>query len=313
MLIFFLFLAVFVLIVAAVSIRIVGPYEKGVIERLGRYHRTAEPGLTLIVPFIDKMRKVDMREQVVDVPPQEVITRDNVVVTVDAVVFYEATDPIKLIYNVANFFDAATKLAQTNLRNVIGEMELDQALTSRDIINAKLREVLDDATDKWGVRIVRVEIKRIDPPADVTQAMHRQMKAEREKRANILEAEGLRQAQILQAEGMRQSTILEAEGQAEAVRRVADAQRYKLETEAIGQAEAINKVFSAIKDANPDDKLIAIQYLEALKVVADGQASKIYLPYEATGILATLGGIGDLLRDSDSGDGDETSGSASSA
>ncbi|MCP4168042.1 MAG: SPFH/Band 7/PHB domain protein [Chloroflexi bacterium] len=297
-LIFFVVLAVFVLIVAAASIRIIAPYEKGVIERLGRYRRTASPGLTLIVPFIDRMRKVDMREQIVDVPPQEVITKDNVGVTVDAIVFYEATDPVKLVYNVADFFSAATKLAQTNLRNVIGEMELDQALTSRDNINTKLREVLDDATDKWGTRVVRVEIKRIDPPADITQAMHRQMKAEREKRANILEAEGNRQAQILEAEGVKRSTVLRAEGEAEAVRRVAEAERYRLETEAQGESDAINLVYGAIKAAEPDDKLIAIQYLESLKVVADGQASKIYLPYEATGILSTIGGIGDLLKDS---------------
>ena len=303
---FFILLALFVLIVGAASIKIVSPYEKGVVERLGRYIRTANPGLTIIVPFIDKMRKVDMREQVVDVPPQEVITRDNVVVTVDAIVFYEATDPVKLVYNVANFFDAATKLAQTNLRNVIGEMELDEALTSREIINAKLREVLDDATDKWGVRVVRVEIKRIDPPADVTQAMHRQMKAEREKRANILEAEGFRQAKILEAEGLRQSKILEAEGEAEAVRRIADAQRYKLETEAQGQAVAVQRVFDAIKEARPDDKLIAIQYLETLKVVADGQATKLYLPYEASGILGALGGIGELFQDKRGG-GDDAS------
>ena len=293
---FFIFLALFVLIVGAMGIRIVAPYEKGVIERLGRYIRTAEPGLTIIVPFIDKMRKVDMREQVVDVPPQEVITRDNVVVTVDAVVFYEATDPVKLVYNVANFFEAATKLAQTNLRNVIGEMELDDALTSREYINSKLRQVLDDATDKWGVRVVRVEIKRIDPPADVTQAMHRQMKAEREKRANILEAEGFRQAKILEAEGLRQSKILEAEGEAEAVKRIADAQRYKLETEAQGQAVAVQRVFDAIKAAQPDEKLIAIQYLEALKTIANGQATKLYLPYEATGVLGALGGIGELFQ-----------------
>ncbi len=294
---FFILLAFFVLIVGASSIKIVSPYEKGVVERLGRYVRTANPGLTIIVPFIDKMRKIDMREQVVDIQPQEVITRDNVVVTVDAVVFYEATDPVKLVYNVADFFDAATKLAQTNLRNVIGEMELDEALTSREVINTKLREVLDDATDKWGVRVVRVEIKRIDPPGDVTEAMHRQMKAEREKRANILEAEGFRQAKILEAEGVRQSKILEAEGEAEAIRRIADAQRYKLEIEAQGQAVAVQRVFDAIKEAKPDDKLIAIQYLETLKVVADGQATKLYLPYEASGILGALGGIGELFQD----------------
>ncbi|RME82064.1 MAG: SPFH/Band 7/PHB domain protein [Caldilineae bacterium] len=295
---FFLFLTIFVLIVAAASIRIISPYQKGVVERLGRYHRTAQPGLTLIVPIFDRMIKVDMREQVVDVPPQEVITKDNVVVTVDAIVFYEATDPVKLVYNVADFFGAATKLAQTNLRNVIGEMELDQALTSREIINARLREVLDDATDKWGTRIVRVEIKRIDPPADVTQAMHQQMKAEREKRANILAAEGTRQARILEAEGVRQSTILKAEGEAEAIRRVAEAQRFKFQTEAEGQAEAISSIYTAIREANPDDKLIAIQYLEALKAVADGQASKIYLPYEASGILGALAGIGGIFQDS---------------
>lgn len=299
---FLIVLAVFILVVAVLAIRIISPYQKGVVERLGRYVRTAQPGLTLIIPFLDTLRKVDMREQVVDVPPQEVITKDNVVVTVDAIVFYEATDPVKLVYNVADFFGAATKLAQTNLRNVIGEMELDQALTSRETINTKLREVLDDATDKWGVRIVRVEIKRIDPPADVTQAMHRQMKAEREKRANILEAEGFRQAKILEAEGQRQSTILRAEGEAEAVRRVADAEKFRLHTEATGQGQAITTVYAAIKNAQPDDKLIAIQYLEALKVMADGQSSKVFLPYEASGVLGALGGIKELFKENGTGE-----------
>ena len=279
-------LALFVFVVAIASIRIVQPYQKGVIERLGRYLRTVQPGLTLIIPFVDSIQKVDMREQVVDVPPQEVITKDNVVVTVDAIVYFEATDPVKLVYNVADFYNAATKLAQTNLRNVIGELELDTALTSRDHINTKLREVLDEATDKWGVRVVRVEIKRIDPPADITQSMHQQMKAEREKRAAILESEGDRQSQILSAEG-----------QAEAVKRVADAERYKLEVEATGQGNAITTVFNAIKDAEPDDKLIAIQYLETLKVMADGEATKIFLPYEATGVLGALGGVKELLND----------------
>jgi regulator of protease activity HflC (stomatin/prohibitin superfamily) len=281
-------LAVLVFIFAITGVKIVSPYEKGVVERLGRYTRTAQPGLTLIIPFLDMIRKVDMREQVVDVPPQEVITKDNVVVTVDAIVYFEATDPVKLVYNVADFYNAATKLAQTNLRNVVGEMELDQALTSRDRINAKLREVLDDATDKWGVRIVRVEIKRIDPPADVTQAMHRQMKAEREKRA-----------QILDAEGSRQAAILDAEGKAEAVRRVADAERYKLEAEAQGESEAITIVFNAIRAAQPDDKLIAIRYLDALTEIANGTSSKVFLPYEASGMLGALGGIKELFNKTD--------------
>lgn len=288
MLSFLIVVAVVIFILALTGIRIVTPYEKGVIERLGRYLRTAEPGLTLIVPFVDTLRKVDMREQVVDVQPQEVITKDNVVVTVDAIVYYEATDPVKLTYNVADFYSAATKLAQTNLRNVIGETELDQALTSRDMINTKLREVLDDATDKWGVRIVRVEIKRIDPPVDVTESMHRQMKAERERRAAILEAEGLRQARILAAEG-----------EAEAVRRVAEAERYKIEAEATGQSNAITIVYSAITNANPDDKLIAIQYLEALKAMANGSATKVFLPYEASGVLGALGGIKELFNEKD--------------
>lgn len=283
-------LALFVFIVAVSSIRIVQPYQKGVVERLGRYQRTAQPGLTLIVPFVDSIKKEDMREQVVDVAPQEVITKDNVVVTVDAIVYFEATDPVKLVYNVADFYNAATKLAQTNLRNVVGEMELDSALTSRDHINTKLREVLDDATDKWGVRVVRVEIKRIDPPADVTQSMHQQMKAEREKRAAILDADGERQAQILRAEG-----------EAEAVKRVADAERYKREVEAIGQGIAITTVFNAIKDAEPDDKLIAIQYLEALKVIADGESSKVFLPYEASGVLGALGGVKELFNEQTNG------------
>jgi regulator of protease activity HflC (stomatin/prohibitin superfamily) len=192
---------------------------------------------------------------------------------------------VKLTYNVVDFYNAATKLAQTNLRNVIGETELDEALTSREMINAKLRDALDEATDKWGVRVVRVEIKRIDPPADVMAAMHQQMKAEREKRAHILEAEGLRQARIL-----------EADGEAEAVRRVADAQRYKLEVEAAGEANAITTVFRAISDAEPDDKLIAIQYLDALKTIANGTASKVFVPYEATGVLGALGGIHEIFK-----------------
>ncbi len=279
-------LAAFLFIIALTGLRIVNPHEKGVIERLGRYHHTAQPGLNFLMPILDSMRKVDMREQVVDVQPQEVITKDNVVVTVDAIIYYEATDPVKLSYNVADFYGAATKLAQTNLRNVVGETELDEALTSRDMINAKLREVLDDATDKWGVRIVRVEIKRIDPPVDVTQAMHRQMKAEREKRA-----------QILEAEGQRQSRVLEAEGEAESVRLVADAERYKREVEAAGQANAITTVFSAIRNANPDDKLIAIQYLDSLKAISNGSANKVFIPYEAMGILGALGGIQELFKD----------------
>ncbi len=268
------------------SIRIIPPYQRAVIERLGRFHRTADPGLNLLLPVMDRMQRVDMREQVVDVPPQAVITKDNVAVEVDAVIYHEATDPAKLIYNVENFILAVVKLAQTNLRNVVGDMELDQALTSRDVINTTLREVLDVATDKWGVRVVRVEIQRIEPPTDVTNAMHQQMKAERERRAQITEAEGSRAA-----------AILKAEGEAQAVRLGAEAKRFRLETEAEGESNAITVVFNAIRNANPDDRLIAIRYLDALENIAAGEANKIFIPYEASGILAALGGIKEIFAE----------------
>jgi regulator of protease activity HflC (stomatin/prohibitin superfamily) len=282
---------------ALAGIRIVRPYEKGLIERLGKFQRTADSGLTIIVPVIDKMTKVDMRENVVDVPPQEVITKDNVVVTVDAVVYYEATDPVKLVYNVANFYVAATKLAQTNLRNVIGEMQLDESLTSREQINAALRQILDDATDKWGVRIVRVELQRIEPPVDVTEAMHRQMKAERTRRAVILEADGDKQAAITRAEGSKQSAILEAEGQAEAIKRVAEADKFQKLTVAEGEALAIKSVFGAIHEGDPTTDLIAIRYLEALQAIANGPANKVFLPMEVSGIMGSIGGIAELFRE----------------
>ena len=192
-------LAALLFIWMAVGIKIIRPYQKGVVEQLGRYKATYDPGLKFVIPIIQSVTKVDMRERVVDVPPQEVITKDNVTVTVDAVIYYEPTDPQRLIYNVANFVMAITKLAQTNLRNVIGDMSLDAALTSRDTVNVSLREVLDDATDKWGVRVVRVEIQRIDPPADVMDAMHEQMKAERTRRAVVTEADGVKQAEITRA------------------------------------------------------------------------------------------------------------------
>jgi regulator of protease activity HflC (stomatin/prohibitin superfamily) len=276
---------------------IIRPYQKGIVERLGRYQRTVDSGLTIIIPFFEKIIKVDMREQVVDVPPQAVITKDNVAVEVDAVVYYEVTDPVKVMYNISNFYIAATKLAQTNLRNLIGDLALDESLTSREKINHALREVLDDATDKWGARVTRVELQRIEPPSDVTQAMHRQMKAERERRAVILEAEGTKTSAILKAEGQKQAQILEAEGQAEAIKRVADADKYQKLTVAMGEAQAIETVFGAIHNGKPTNDLIAIKYLEALQKVADGQATKIFLPMETTGILGSIAGVGELFKE----------------
>jgi len=288
---------IIIFVVAVTGMRVIRPFERGLVERLGKYQRTVGSGLRLIIPIVERLLKVDMREQVVDVPPQEVITKDNVAVTVDAVVYYEATDPVKLKYNVVNFTLAAVKLAQTNLRNVVGEMALDECLTARGTINAKLRAVLDDATDKWGVRIVRVEIQRIEPPADVTEAMHRQMKAERDRRAKILEADGDKQASITRAEGSRQAAILQAEGQAEAIQKVATAEKFRLTTVADGEAQAVTKVYNAIHEGRPTADLIAIKYLEALGQVADGKATKIFLPMETSGILGSLGGIGEIFRD----------------
>jgi regulator of protease activity HflC (stomatin/prohibitin superfamily) len=301
--------ALFIILVVYVlsGVRIVRPYQRGVVERLGKYRETVDPGLRIIVPLVDKLRLVDMRETVVDVPPQEVITKDNVVVSVDAVVYFEPTDPRNLLYNVANFMLAITKLAQTNLRNLVGDMQLDEALTSRDSINTSLRNILDDATDKWGVRVVRVEIQRIDPPVDVMNSMHEQMKAERtrravvttadgEKQAAITRAQGEQQAAILRADGVRQSQVLEAQGQADAVRALADAERYRQEITAEGESAAIRAVFQAIHDGNPTNDLVAIKYLEALASIANGTATKIFLPADMAGVMGSIAGVGELFR-----------------
>ena len=230
-----LFIVLFIALVSlARAARIVKQYEKGLVLRLGKYKATADSGLTFLVPVIEDMVKVDMRERVINVDPQKVITKDNVSVTVDAVIYYRISDPVKATFEVQNFAYAATTLAQTNLRNLIGDKSLDETLTARDLINANLRAVLDEATNTWGVKVTRVEVQKIDPPADITEAMSRQMKAERDKRANILEAEGVKQAQILQAEGVRQSEILRAEGDAQA--RI---------TRATAEAKAIEMVSNA--------------------------------------------------------------------
>ncbi len=307
-------LAFFIFLYVTAGVRIVRPYQRGVIERLGKYRETVDPGLRIIYPFVEKIRVVDMREQVVDVPPQEVITEDNVVVSVDAVVYYEPTDPQRLLYNVANFILAVTKLAQTNLRNLIGDMDLDAALTSREMINTELRQILDDATDKWGVRVVRVEIQRIDPPPDVMHAMHEQMKAERTRRAVVTEADGAReaaiaraegekQAAILTAQGRRESQILQAEGEAEATRKVAEAEQYRQQTVAQGEADAIRSVYQSIHDGRPTEDLIAIKYLETLAEIADGRATKIFLPAEMSGVMGSLAGVAELFNGQGPSDG----------
>ncbi len=297
----------FVLFLFVLSgVKIIRPYERGLVERLGKYHGTNEPGLRLIIPFVERMVRVDMRERVVDVPPQEVITSDNVVVSVDAVIYYEATDPQKLAYNVVDFYLAITKLAQTNLRNVVGDMQLDEALTSRDTINTRLRAILDDATDKWGTRVVRVEIQRIDPPPDVMAAMHEQMKAERTRRAVVTQAsgereaaiavaEGEKQAAILNAEGLKTANVLTAEGEAEAVRVNAEAEKFRQRLVAEGEAQAIKAVYQAIHDGKPTADLLAVKYLESLQYIADGQATKIFFPVEATALVGAVGGLAEVI------------------
>jgi regulator of protease activity HflC (stomatin/prohibitin superfamily) len=306
-------IAVVGLAVLVAAVKIVRPYQRGLVERLGKYKTTKEPGLQLIVPFIETMQLIDMREQVVDVPPQEVITADNVVVSVDAVVYYEATDPQRLVYNVADFFTAITKLAQTNLRNLIGDLELDKALTSRDTINTQLREVLDDATDKWGVRVVRVEIQRIDPPPEVVSAMHAQMRAERDRRATVTEAQGYREAAIaradgekqsavLAAEGRKQSAILDAEGDAQAIELRANADKLRLAALGEGEGAAALARLTGIKDAGADQNVLTVEYLQALAKIGDGRATKLVIPAEFSGLLGTVAALGQALGGDDASD-----------
>ncbi len=282
--------------------RIIRPFETGLVERLGKFNREASSGLNIVIPGLERIIIVDMREQVIDVPPQEVITKDNVTITVDAVIYYEPTDPKKLVYNVGDFITAATKLAQTNLRNVVGDLELDAALTSRETINTSLKLILDEATDKWGTRVVRVEIQRIDPPQDVQDAMNKVMKAERDRRAVVTEAEGEKRAAILTAEGRKESQVLDATGEAEALKQVADAQKYEKIAIAEGEAEAIEKVFDAIHKGDPTNDLIAIKYLESLEKVANGKATKIFLPADLSATLGSIGAVAELFKDDDAKD-----------
>jgi regulator of protease activity HflC (stomatin/prohibitin superfamily) len=269
-------LAIFVIVVLLRAIRIVPQAYAGVVERLGRYHKTLQPGLNLLVPFIDRLRPlVDMREQVVSFPPQPVITEDNLVVSIDTVIYFQVTDARAATYEIANYLAGVEQLTVTTLRNVVGGLNLEQALTSRDNINGQLRVVLDEATGKWGLRVNRVELKAIDPPASIKDSMEKQMRAERDRRAVILTAEGTKQSQILEAEGARQSAILKAEG---------DAKAQILRAEA--EAEAIKTVFAAIHVGDPDPKLLAYQYLQTLPKLADGASNKMWIiPSELTEAL----------------------------
>jgi regulator of protease activity HflC (stomatin/prohibitin superfamily) len=267
------------LIVVARTVRIVPQARAGVVERLGRYSRTLTPGLVILVPVVDRVRQmIDLREQVVSFEPQPVITEDNLVLSIDTVIYYQVTDARSATYEIANYIQAIEQLTVTTLRNVIGGMSLEQTLTSRDGINDELRVVLDEATGKWGIRVNRVELKAIDPPRTIQEAMEKQMRADRDKRAAILTAEGVKQSQILTAEGERQSTILRAQGERES-------QMLRAE----GQAKAIETVFKAIHDNDPDPKLLAYQYLQMLPQIAAGEGSTMWMiPSELTQAMAAM-------------------------
>ncbi len=269
----------FALFVASQTIRIIPQARAGVVERLGRYSRTLEPGLAIVVPFIDRVKPlIDLREQVVSFPPSGVITEDNVTVNIDTVLYFTITDPKAASYEVASPLQAIEQLTVTTLRNVIGGLTLEDSLTSRDQINSQLRTVLDEATGKWGIRINRVELKAVDPPAGIQEAMEKQMRAERDRRAAILNAEGLKQSQILTAEGEKQSAVLRAEGQKQAAILQAE-----------GEAKAIGTVFHAIHEGDPDPKLLSYQYLQMLPQIARGDANKLWvIPSEFTAALGQL-------------------------
>lgn len=273
-------IAVLAILVLVKSVKIVPQARAGIVERLGRYHRTLGAGLAVIIPFVDRVKPlIDLREQVVSFKPQPVITEDNLVVSIDTVVYHQVTDPKAATYEIANYIAAIEQLTVTTLRNVIGGMTLEDTLTSRDQINAQLRVVLDEATGKWGIRVNRVELKAIDPPAGIQEAMEKQMRAERDRRAAILTAEGVKQSQILTAEGEKQSAILRAEGERQA-------QILRAE----GESKAIETVFKAIHDGDADQKLLAYQYLQVLPQIAKGESNKVWIiPSEFNQALGRLG------------------------
>ena len=299
----------FILVIAWKTIKVVQQSEVYIVERLGKYHGTLGAGPQFIVPFLDRIRaKVDLREQIMDVPPQSVITKDNVTIRIDTVVFYQITDARKAIYEIQNLRVAVQNLTTTTMRDVVGKMDLDSTFSSREQINIQLRQILDEGTDKWGCKVNRVEIKDIDPPKDIRDAMEKQMNAERNKRASILEAEGQKQSAITIAEGQKESSILQADAEKEAnIRRAEGVKQAKI-LEAAGEAEAIRSiaeakakevevVYAAIKNAQPDDKLVALKTLESLEKVADGQANKIFIPFEATKALAGLGSLKEITKE----------------
>ena len=284
-------LVVLIVVVIARSVRIIPQATAGIVERFGRYHRTLHAGLNMVTPFVDRLRPlIDLREQVVSFPPQPVITRDNLVVGIDTVIYFQVTDPRAATYEVANYITAVEQLTVTTLRNVVGGMDLETALTSRDQINTELRKELDEATGKWGIRVGRVELKAIEPPSSIQDSMEKQMRADRDKRAAILSAEGNKQSAILNAEGERQAAVLKARGESEASVLRAEAEARAQAVRARGQAEAITTVFRAIHEGNPDERLLA--YMQMLPQIAQGDSNKLWIvPSEIGKALEGIGGL----------------------
>ena len=295
---FLLALLVIIIVLASMSIKIVKQSEVYVIERLGKFYKVADAGLTIIIPFLDHVRSVvSLKQQTMDVPPQGVITKDNVTITIDTVVFYQITDPAKAVYEIQSLKKGIEYLAITTIRDIVGKMDLDETFSSRDGINNKLRVVLDEATDRWGCKIDRVEIKDINPPADVQDAMEKEMNAERNKRAMILEAEAQRQSAITIAEGRKQAAILEAEADKEARIRRAAGEAQAIKEVADAKALEIQKVYDAMKKADPTEKLVQLKSLEALEEVAKGEANKVFIPFEATSALSSLGTMAEAVKE----------------
>lgn len=295
---FLIIIAIILIVFVAMSVKIVRQSEVYIIERLGKFHKIADAGLTIIIPFIDHVRSiVSLKQQTLDVAPQEVITKDNVTITINTVVFYKIMDPAKAVYEIQSLKKGIEYLSVTSIRDLVGKMDLDSTFSSRDTINDKLRSMLDEATNIWGCSIDRVEVQDITPPPDIRDAMEKQMNAERNKRAAILQAEGERQAAVLKAQGEKEAAILQADadreskirravGEAEAIRKVAEA-----------KADEVKLVYGAMMKANPNETLVQLKSLEALKDVANGEANKVFIPFEATQALSSVGAISDILKD----------------
>ena len=296
---FLLILLALLIVIAAMSIKIVRQSEVYIIERLGKFHKVADAGLTIIIPFIDHVRSiVSLKQQTLDIAPQRVITKDNVTITIDTVVFYRVVDPAKAVYEIQNLKKGIEYLSVTAMRDLVGKMDLDSTFSSRDTINDKLRAILDEAATKWGCDIDRVEVKDIMPPPDVRDAMEKQMNAERNKRAAILQAEGERQAAVLKAQGEKDAAILHADAQRESKIRQAQGEAESIRRIAEAKAEEVKMVYGAMMKANPNDKIVQLKSLETLKEVADGDANKVFIPFDATTTpLASIGAMKEIVKE----------------